>query len=107
MIWIATEDGLNKYDGVKFTVYKHKKDDEHSLCHNYVRTLFEDSKGNLIIGTYTGIQMYDPATDRFTPQARWENGDLFDSNIIAILERQNGEIWVSGNILCKLIISVH
>ena len=104
MIWIATEDGLNKYDGVKFTVYKHKKNDEHSLCHNYVRTLFEDSKGNLIIGTYTGIQMYDPATDRFTPQARWENGDLFDSNIIAILERQNGEIWVSGNILCKLII---
>ena len=65
MIWIATEDGLNRYDGVKLTVYRHQPDDEHSLAHNYVRTLFEDNKGNLIIGTYVGLQMYNPATVLF------------------------------------------
>ena len=69
MIWIATEDGLNRYDGAKFTIYKHKAGDEHSLAHNYVRTLAEDSKGHLLIGTYNGIQMYNPATDNFTPHA--------------------------------------
>lgn len=105
MIWIATEDGLNRYDGAKFTIYKHDANNKHSLSHNYVRTLFEDSKGHLFVGSYNGIQMYNPATDNFTPQARWEeSGELFQSNIITILERKNGEIWLSGNQLCTLTI---
>ena len=41
-IWIATEDGLNKYDGVKFTTYKSVKGNPKTLKNNYVRTLFED-----------------------------------------------------------------
>lgn len=104
-IWIATEDGLNRYDGAKFTIYKHDPNDEHSLAHSFVRTVFEDSKGHLIIGTYMGIQMYDPATDNFTPPAKREdNGEIFESNIVSIIERRNGEIWISGNVLCKLNI---
>ena len=66
MIWIATEDGLNRYDGAKFVIYKHDPENEHSLCHNYVRALYEDSKGRLFVGTYNGIQLYDPATDSFS-----------------------------------------
>ena len=104
MIWIATEDGLNRYDGAKFTIYKHQAGDEHSLAHNYVRTLAEDSKGHLFVGTYNGIQMYNPATDNFTPPATWEDEKPFESTIIDILERKNGEIWVSGNVLCSLTI---
>lgn len=103
-IWIATEDGLNRYDGAKFTIYKHDPNNEHSLAHSFVRTVFEDSKGHLFIGTYMGVQMYDPATDNFTPLAKWENGDVLESNIGSIIERKNGEIWVSGNVLCKIII---
>jgi len=104
-IWIATEDGLNRYDGAKFTIYKHDPNDEHSLAHSFVRTVFEDSKGHLLIGTYMGIQMYDPATDKFTsPAIREENGKIFESNIVSIIERKNGEIWASGNMLCKLTI---
>ena len=41
IIWIATEDGLNRYDGAKFSVYKHDSHDEHSLQNNYVRILFD------------------------------------------------------------------
>lgn len=103
-IWIATEDGLNRYDGAKFTIYKHEPNNEHSLAHSFVRTVFQDSKGHLLIGTYLGIQMYDPATDNFTPLAKWENGDVLESNIGSIIERKNGEIWVSGNVMCRIII---
>ena len=103
-VWVATEDGLNRYDGAKFTIYKHEPNNEHSLGHSFVRTVFEDSKGHLLVGTYIGIQMYDPATDHFTPLARWENGEIFESNIGSIIERKNGEIWISGNVLCKLKI---
>lgn len=95
-IWIATEDGLNRYDGAKFTIYKHEPNNEHSLAHNFVRTVFEDSKGHLLIGTYIGIQMYDPATDNFTPLAKLEDtGETLESNINSFIERKNGEIWVS------------
>ncbi|MDO4164636.1 MAG: two-component regulator propeller domain-containing protein [Bacteroides sp.] len=104
MIWVATEDGLNRYDGSKFTIYKHQPSDSTSLCHNYVRTLFEDSKGHLFIGTYGGLQMYNPETDRFTPPARWEDKNEKGGLFITILERKNGEIWTSGNELCKVTI---
>ena len=66
MIWVATEDGLNRYDGAKFTTYKHNPEDVHSLSHNYVRRIFEDSKGHIYIGTHNGVQVYNPATDTFS-----------------------------------------
>lgn len=59
IIWIATEDGLNRYDGAKFSVYKHDSHDEHSLQNNYVRILFEDKKGTFFVGTLNGLQTYD------------------------------------------------
>lgn len=104
MIWIATENGLNRYDGCKFTVYKHDPKDPHSLCNNFVWTLCEDRRGHLIVGTYGGIQVYDPATDKFSMQATWEDGRVFFSNVGNIVERKNGEIWISGNDLCTLHI---
>lgn len=103
-IWIATENGLNRYDGAKVTIYKHDSNDPHSLSHNYVRTLFEDAKGRLFVGTCNGLQIYDAARDSFTLPARRENGEVFNSNISALLQRKNGDIWVSGNELCQLFI---
>lgn len=104
MIWIATEDGLNRYDGAKYTIYKHEQNNDNSLCHNYVRSVFEDNKGRLFVGTYNGLQLYNPATDKFSLRAVWEDGKIFDSNIISIIELKNGEIWVSGNNLCSITI---
>lgn len=102
MIWIATEDGLNRYDGAKLTVYKHNPEDEHSLCHNYVRTIMEDSKGHLIVGTYNGIQIYNPETDDFSVAAEWNDGSTFCNIIVSFVELSNGEIWASGNSMCRL-----
>ena len=44
IIWIATEDGLNRYDGAKFTVYRNEKDNPNSLLSDYVRTFYRFSK---------------------------------------------------------------
>ncbi len=92
-IWIATEDGLNKYDGVKFSTYKHHPNDRYSLNNNFVRTLFEDSKGHLYIGTPSGLQVYDRAYDRFVtiplvPKASGEIG------VNSLIERKSGEVLV-------------
>jgi signal transduction histidine kinase/ligand-binding sensor domain-containing protein/DNA-binding response OmpR family regulator len=104
IIWISTEDGLNRYDGVKFTIYRNNPDDEHSLAHNYVRALFEDKQGHLLVGTYIGLQLYDSAADRFSPLAKYANGEIFNSFITNIIQRKNGEIWVAGNELCRIYI---
>ena len=54
VIWIATEEGLNRYDGAKFSIYKHEDENENSLIDNHVNILFEDSKGHFFIGTLRG-----------------------------------------------------
>ena len=52
MVWIATEDGLNRFDGAKVTVYRHEPGNQASLVHNYIYDVFEDRDGNLLIGSY-------------------------------------------------------
>ncbi|MCD8281932.1 MAG: response regulator [Prevotella sp.] len=105
IIWIATENGLNRYDGVKLTVYKNRPGDEHSLAHNYVRTLFTDRDGRFFVGTYNGVQLYDPASDTFSAPARFKDNSTLKNYITGIIQRRSGEIWVSGNVMCRLEIT--
>lgn len=104
MIWVATEDGLNRYDGAKFTTYKHQQGNPNSLAHNYVRSLFEDNQGHLFVGTVNGVQMYDAATDCFSPRAEWENGEIYDKSVNSIMQKKSGEIMVAGNVSCTINI---
>ncbi|MDR1005215.1 MAG: response regulator [Prevotellaceae bacterium] len=98
IIWIATEDGLNRYDGAKFTVFKHRTADPHSLLSNYVRTLYEDSRGRLWVGTLTGLQYYDRATEQFynVPLLSADNNPTIRPNIGNVIERANGDVWISA-----------
>jgi len=53
-MWFGTQDGLNKYDGYRFTVYKHDVLDSNSLSNNCVNSIYEDRAGTLWIGTQDG-----------------------------------------------------
>ena len=64
-IWIATENGLNKFDGYRFTTYLHQPDDAATLNSNIVVKLYNDSKGQLWVGTRIGLSCYDESSDRF------------------------------------------
>lgn len=65
-IWIATQNGLNRYDGVKMNVYRHSEKDPSSLCHDEVMCVFELDRNHILIGTASGIQIYDYPTDKFS-----------------------------------------
>jgi len=66
-LWFATDDGLNRFDGYNFKVYRHNPEDESSISDNTVLSFSEDAKGNLWIGTKNGfINKYDPILDKFT-----------------------------------------
>lgn len=95
IIWIATQDGLNRYDGSKFTIYRKNKKDSTSLLHNYVRVLYQDKRKHLFIGFFNGLQIYQYETDSFTEiPLLLENGSRYPSHVTSIIERKNGDILI-------------
>ena len=88
-MWIATENGLNKFDGYRFTTYYHNSGDTTSLGSNIVTSLYQDKQGQLWVGTRTGLNRYDYATDRFVNYPF--NGEDIAPRVITFLERKDGE----------------
>ncbi len=64
-MWFGTKDGLNRYDGYTFKIYKSDLFDPASICDNQINYLYEDDKHNLWIGTRKGLSLYDRENDRF------------------------------------------
>lgn len=97
-IWIATEDGLCRFDGSHIKVYKHNPQDSCSLAGDFVRTLSADNKGHLLIGTVMGVQMYRPETDDFTPLIVNPSIGVFPGgNCQDLTLLLNGDFIVVGN----------
>ena len=104
MIWVGTEDGLFRYDGSKFSSYKQDLSNPHSLRDNYIRCLFVDKEGHMLIGSRGGLQVYRPDTDDFSEVARFADGTPSPGDIAHIYQRTNGEIWMTGNATVTLRI---
>jgi signal transduction histidine kinase/ligand-binding sensor domain-containing protein/DNA-binding response OmpR family regulator len=97
-MWIATDDGLNKFDGTNFTVYRHQAGDSSSLRANEILALYEDGAGNLWVGTSGGaISMYDRKRDKFIHYPAGAGGDGFLSNAVvrSICSDDEGKIWIA------------
>ena len=103
MVWVGTEDGLNRYDGSKFTQYRNVSGDSTSLAHNFVIAMFEDSHGHLFVGTHKGLQLHNPVTDKFTPPARTEDGQVFVYSCGDMIESEPDSIWVLRNARAKIV----
>ncbi len=64
-MWFGTHDGLNRYDGYSFKVFRNDPFDSTSLCNNNVTALYEDKVGRFWIGTYNGLSLFDEKTETF------------------------------------------
>jgi ligand-binding sensor domain-containing protein/nitrate/nitrite-specific signal transduction histidine kinase len=87
-MWFGTEDGLNKFDGYEFSVYKHNPEDLNSLSSNTILSLYEDQSGELWIGTSRGLDRFDRNSDT------WRHYSLDRVNSIA--RDKNGVLWVGS-----------
>ena len=107
LIWIATQDGLNRFDGYKVDIYRNERSNKNSLPNNRIRCLFTDSHGTVWIGTSNGLAYYDDHTNSFRSFFQIPNNiNSLPSNVItAINEDSNGILWI-GTILgmCSLDI---
>ncbi|MCR5840981.1 MAG: response regulator [Bacteroidales bacterium] len=101
-IWIATENGLSRYDGLSVHTYKHDPSDPHSLAHNICRSFMEDGQGHLLVGGESGVQCYNPKTDDFSPLLTDEFGEPYTGNVNHMLAYSDQSVWLSGNDLLKV-----
>ncbi len=94
--WIATNDGLARYDGYDFRIYEYDRDNPASLSNNKIYCVFEDSKQNLWIGTSMGLNLYDRDLDNFIRFYHDPDNDfsLSANNIRTIYEDKSGNLWV-------------
>ena len=94
-MWFGTFNGLNRFDGYSFKVYKSDPQDQASLSSSHVETIFEDSKRNLWIGTADGVNLYHREKDAFQ-YCRYAEPSLHDYAVSAFAEGNDGRIWVGG-----------
>jgi signal transduction histidine kinase/ligand-binding sensor domain-containing protein len=108
-MWFGTQDGLNRYDGYEFLVYKPDPEDPDSLSGGFVAALLEDSSGALWIGTSgAGLDRFDPETGRFT-HFRHDPDDphsLGSNTVLSLFEDRDGVLWVGtdGGGLNRLLL---
>lgn len=90
-LWVATQDGLDRFDGFRFTVYRHQADKPESLRHNHVNCLLLDREGRLWVGSAGGLGRYEPLRDGFV------NAQLPASaaaSVTCLAEARDGTLWV-------------
>ncbi len=90
-VWIGTEYGLNKYDGVFFRQYYNDEDNAGSLFDNIVRQLFTDRDGAVWVVTNRGVQRYNRHTYSFEMVTF---GDWPTANVNDILQTCDGQVWL-------------
>ena len=96
-MWFGTEDGLNKYDGYSFTVYRHDPEDHTSIGYNHIISLISDRNGVIWIGLFLGgLDMFDTSTRRFLHYRHdpEDPSSLSNDMVNAIWEDDGSAIWV-------------
>ena len=97
-LWFATQDGLNKYDGYQFKIYRNDSNDSSSISNNWITKITEDKDDNLWISTWGGgLNLLDKSRKKFIhfKKESNENFSLSSNNIQSIILSRDNKIWIS------------
>lgn len=97
-IWVATEDGLNLYDGYKVTIFRTNPDDSTTITSNTILSLAEDQYKNIWIGTQNGLNLYNRELNRFERiySIPDDNESLAGNGVGAIFVDKKKQLWLGG-----------
>ena len=105
-MWFGTKDGLNKYDGKKFTIYRNNPFDSTTISDNSVLSIYESKNGNIWVGTENGLNRFNTSTEKFQRFFYRQHSSVCmnDNSIKTICEEANGNILVgTGSGIVKII----
>ncbi len=100
LMWIATQDGLNVFDGNKISIFKHSYLNENSLSDNNINHILVDSRNRVFIATDAGLDLYDPSINgfhRLNLQTSSLEKHTSRVHISSLAEDELGNIWVLGH----------
>jgi len=91
-LWIATSDGLFKFDGYKYIKYQNDSNESNTISSGSIRSLLLDSKGQLWVATTNGINKYDYINDNFHHYELETKAQQF---VYEIFETSDQRIWIA------------
>ncbi|MCO5950107.1 hybrid sensor histidine kinase/response regulator [Mucilaginibacter flavidus] len=96
-MWIGSRNGLNKYDGYKFTRFRYDAKNERTLSNNMITDVAEDSDGNIWVATQSGLNMYNRNMGTFVRYMHSaHNPNSLTNNILNRLAfDHNGKLWIA------------
>jgi signal transduction histidine kinase/ligand-binding sensor domain-containing protein len=94
-MWFGTEDGLNRYDGKNFIIYRGDTNKAQDISYKWIEQIKEDSEGNLWFGSRGGLTRFNPVNEKFE-QFRGVGKDpaLSNDTITCLFEDSNKRIWI-------------
>ena len=98
-MWFGTQDGLNRYDGYSFKIFKNNPRDRNSITDNFIYSIYEDKSGTLYFETQSGkLNKYNPVRESFTVVSP-DSIDLRDAQMNSVLAIYNDRAniqWSGG-----------
>lgn len=96
--WISTQNGLNRFDGTSFQIFRNDPDDSTSLSHNSCAVLLEDQDGDIWVGTYAGVSRFSKDKGCFQQIYLDHHSQITDiaNRINGLAMDGDGNIWISS-----------
>jgi signal transduction histidine kinase/ligand-binding sensor domain-containing protein/DNA-binding response OmpR family regulator len=96
LIWFATEDGLNRFDGYNFKVFKYDQQIRNGITDNFIQSLFRDRDGTLWISSRKGLLKFNPETETFSVFSHgFKNIKITTPNDVSfIAEGASKNLWI-------------
>ncbi|MCG8700905.1 MAG: GAF domain-containing protein [Bacteroidales bacterium] len=104
-MWFGTSDGLNRYDGYTFKIFKNNPSDTNSIISSTIESIYEDKNGLIWVGTIKGLSIYHPNEEIFRNIVFINENNKAATTVNAIIQDNKGNMWVGtqrGLYRCRL-----
>lgn len=94
-MWFGTQDGLNRFDGREYRIFRNNPADKNSIGNNFILSLYEDDDGKIWVGTDHRLYLFDPTSEQFTLFNKKTAGGIeINSTVMAICAEDENTLWI-------------